>query len=226
MMNNELVKLLNELDKLRERNNEHSISSKIKKATEEDQSTEAVAERIAFEFCEDYSRQANGWGTYYGPMSVWASDDGNTYESPSISFVNNEVIEYWKIRSKSTNNPIMKARYSGLVWDLSETAIGEKPDYRIAIDYVNALLDVTNEDLCKHPTEIITKITRAYKVSSSLNNSELIERCIASAINLEDRIAEDDKAGSWGFCFKLFVLSKSRNLSRAQENKLIEDLES
>ncbi|MDT0581821.1 DUF4209 domain-containing protein [Brumicola blandensis] len=225
-MNDELARLLEELERLEEKTSEHSISSKINKATEKDQSPEAIAERLAFGFCEDYLDKQNSWGTYYGPMMVWVGDDGKAYESPSLSLVDDDIIEYWKNRSQNTKNPIMKARYSGLVWDLSEAAIGKKPNYRIAIDYVNALLDVTDKDLCEHPTETITKITRAYKVASALNNSELIGKSIESAIKLEDRIAEDDKAGLWGFCFDLFVLSKCRYLSDVQKKKLIEDLES
>lgn len=225
-MNDELARLLEQLEQSKEKTSEHSISSKINKATEEDQSQETIAERLAFGFCEDYLDKQHGWGTYYGPMMVWLGDDGKAYESPSLSLVDDNVIEYWKTRSQTTKYPIMKARYSGLVWDLSEAAIGKKPDYKIAIDYVNALLDVTDNDLCEHPTESITKITRAYKVASALNNSELIEKSVESAINLEDRIAEDDKAGLWGFCFNLFVLGKCRYLSDAQEKKLIEDLES
>jgi len=225
-MNDELAKLIGELEQSNEKTSEHSIASKINKVTEEDQSLEAIAERMAFGFCEDYLDKQSGWGTYYGPMVVWAGDDGKAYESPSISLINNDVIEYWKARSKNTSNPIMKARYSGLVWDLSEIAVGEKPDYKIAIDYINSLLDVTDNAFCEHPTETITKITRAYKVASGLNNDELIEKSIKSAIKLEDTIAEDDKAGLWGFCFDLFVLDKSRHLSGAQEKKLVEDLES
>ena len=225
-MNDELANLLDQLEQSKEKTSEHSISSKINKVTEEDQSLEAIAERLAFGFCEDYSDKQNGWGTYYGPMMVWVGDDGKAYESPSLSLVNEDVIKYWVTRSQNTSNPIMKARYSGLVWDLSETAIGKKPDYKIAIDYVNALLEVVDNDLCEHPTKTITKITRAYRVASALNNSELIKKSIESAINLEDRIAEDDKAGLWGFSFELFVLGKRRDLSEAQEKKLIEDLES
>lgn len=225
-MNDELANLLDQLEQSKEKTSEHSISSKINKITEGGQSLDAIAERLAFGFCEDYSDKQNGWGTYYGPMMVWVGDDGKAYESPSLSLVNEDVIKYWVTRSENTSNPIMKARYSGLVWDLSETAIGKKPDYKIAIDYVNALLDVVDNDLCEHPTETITKITRAYRVASNLNNSELIKRSIESAINLEDRIAEDDKAGLWGFSFELFVLGKCRYLSEAQEEKLIEDLES
>ncbi|WP_444921294.1 DUF4209 domain-containing protein [Microbulbifer sp. CnH-101-G] len=222
-MNVDLARLLEEFE---EKTSEHCISSKINNATEDDQSPEAIAERLAFGFCENYSGKQSSWGTYYGPMMVWVGDDGKPYESPSLSLVDHDMIEYWKNRSKNTNNPIMKARYSGIVWDLSEAAIGEKPSYRIAIDYVNALLEVTDNDLCEHPTETITKITRAFSVASALNNSELIKKSIESAIKLEDRIAEDDKAGLWGFSFDLFVLGKCRYLSDIQKRKLIEDLES
>jgi hypothetical protein len=225
-MKDELIRLMEELDRSKEATSEHSISSKINRATENDQSPKAIAERIAFGFCEEYLDKQHGWGTYYGPMMVWVGDDGKVYESPSISLVTNEIIEQWKSRSQETNNPLMKARYSGLVWDLSEAAVDEKPDYRIAIDYVKALIDVIDNDLCEHPTEAITKITRAFNVASALNNRELAERCVESAINLEDRIAEDDKAGLWGFCFELFVLSKYRNLTESQEQKLVDDLKS
>lgn len=225
-MNKELVRLMEELDHSKGSTSEHSILSKINRATENDQSPKAIAERIAFGFCEEYLDKPNGWGTYFGPMMVWVGDDGKAYESPSIALVTKEIIEHWRSRSQETNNPLMKARYAGLVWDLSEIAVGEKPDYRIAIDYVNALLDVTDNDLCEHPTEAIKKITRAFKVAIALNNRKLAERCVESAIKLEDRIADDDKAGRWGFCFELFVLGKYRNLSEAQEQKLVEDLES
>lgn len=225
-MNDELANLLVQFEQSKEKTSEHSISSKINKVTEEDQSPEAIAERLAFGFCENYLDKQNGWGTYYGPMMVWVGDDREVHESPSLSLVNEEVIEHWATRSQNTSNPIMKARYAGLVWDLSKAAIDKKPDYKIAIDYVNALLDVVDNDLCEHPTESITKVTRAYRVASALNNSELIKRSIESAICLEDRIAEDDTAGLWGFCFDLFVLGKCRDLSAAQDQKLIADLES
>lgn len=224
-MNIELAQLISELDQSDENITESSISSKISKITQDDLSLEATAEKIAFGFYEDYQHKQSGWGTYFGPMMVWVGDDGKVYESPSISSVTEEIMEHWINRSKSTTNPILKARYCGLVWDLSKAAIDKNPDYTIAIEYVNALLDITDKDLCKHPSEAIKKIIRAYKVAVGLNNSDLINRCIESAINLEDRIAEDGKAGLWGFCFDLFVLGKSKYLSKDQREKLIEDLE-
>jgi hypothetical protein len=63
-------------------------------------------------------------------------------------------------------------------------------------------------------------------VASALNDSDLIKKCIKSAIALEDRIAEDDKAGLWGFCFDLLILGKCKFLTEYQKKKLTEDLES
>ena len=224
-MNIELAQLINELDKSDEKITESCIATKINEVTQEDLSSESIAERIAFGFSEDYQHKQSGWGTYFGPMMVWVGGDGEVYESPSISSVTEEIVEHWMSRSQITVNPILKARYCGLIWDLSNAAIGKKPEHTVAVNYVNALLEITDKDLCKHPTETIKKITRAYKVASGLNNTSLINRCIESAINLEDRIAEDSKAGLWGFCFDLFVLGKSKYLSEDQREKLIEGLE-
>lgn len=224
-MNIELAQLISELDKSDEKITESCMATKINEVTKEDLSTESIAERMAFGFSEDYKHKQSGWGTYFGPMMVGFGDDGKAYESPSISSITEEVVEHWISRSQSTSNPVLKARYCGLIWDLSNAAIGKKPDHTVAINYVNALLEITDKDLCKHPTESIKKITRAYKVASGLNNTSLINRCIESAINLEDRIAEDSKAGLWGFCFDLFVLGKSKYLYEDQREKLIEGLE-
>lgn len=225
-MNIELARIISELDQSDEKITESSIATKINEVTQEDLSSESIAERVAFGLCEDYQHTQSGWGTYFGPMMVWVGDDGEVYESPSISSVTEEIVEHWISRSQITVNPILKARYCGLIWDLSHAAIGKKPDHTVAVDYVNALLEITDKDLCKHPTETIKKITRAYKVASGLNNNILINRCIESAISLEDRIAEDNKEGLWGFCFDLFVLSKSKYLAEVQQQKLVGELES
>ena len=225
-MNIELAQLMSELEQSNEKTNESFISAEINKATHEDQSLEAVAERIAFGFREDYKHKQSGWGTYFGPMMVWVGDDGKANESPSISSITEEIMEYWISRSETTPNPMLKARYCGLIWDLSKATVDKNPDYTIAVKYVNALLEITDKDLCKHPSEAIGKIIRAYKVASGINNISLINRCIESAINLEDRIAEDNKAGLWGFCFDLFVLNKSKYLAEVQQQKLVDDLES
>lgn len=225
LMNAELMVTLAKLDSAGEPVDEHYINRQINAVAQDDDSQEAIAERTAFGFREDAEGAGADWGTYFGPMMVWQRDDGQAYESPSIKAVTEEMLRHWGDRATRTSNPLMKARYAGLVWDLTEPVTGTKPNYSVAIEYVQALLEVCDRDFTEHPTETITKTKRAYQVARSLNSQDLIERCIASAIALEDRIARDEMAGLWGFCFELFVLGKESLLSGDQKTKIISDLE-
>ena len=222
----ELHALLDELDKVKERTSEREISRRVNSVARGDLRVEAVGEVLAFSFCENYADKRGSWGTYFGPMMTWMAEDGTTHESPSLNEVNEGVINYWLMRSTVSANPIMKARYLGLVWDLSEAAVHRKPDHEVAVAYVHALIEAVDHDACKIPTEGIEKVSRAYRVAAALNNVEMIGKSIASAIALEDRVARDDLPGLWGFSFKLFVLGKCRHLSQAQQHKLLTDLES
>lgn len=225
-MRRKINELICELDEEDLPTSESEISSRLNMETKGDESFEAFAERLAFGFCEDYFEKKNGWGAYYGPMMVWKGEDGHFYESPSIKMIDVDVLNYWRSRGDATKNALLKSRYYGLIWGMSELAVGVKPDYQIALGYIESLIEVVDKHRCKYPTELITKIVRAHKVSSKINNSDLIEKTICSAIELEENIAVDDKAGTWGFCFELFIIGKSKYLSQEQESKLISGLES
>jgi hypothetical protein len=198
-MDDLLQRKLNELDSSKEMLSDYGLSEKINSITNGDECLEARAERMAFGFCENYEERNPGWGTYFGPMMVFTGDDGTIYENPSVSLVNEEIINYWVGRAGDTSNLLMKARYYGLVFDLSNKATGNRPDHKVALNYIHALVGVVDNSLCEHSTELIRKIKRAYSVSCTINNDVAKESTIASAISLENRIAEDDKAGLWGF---------------------------
>lgn len=224
-MSESLKSLLLNLDSSKERLNETTISGGINKVTQNDNSLEAKAERIAFAFDENCENRGYGWGTYYGPLMTWVGEDGKTYENPSLSQIDNDILEYWHTRHTNSKNYIMKARYSGLLWDFTDKVSGKKADYSIAKDYINSLLHICDNDLYEHPIDAIEKITRAYKLSASLNNKDLKKSVIESAINLEGRISEDESPGLWGFCFEHFILGKEKDITEQQKNQLIIELE-
>src|SRR5690554_554001 len=62
-------------------------------------------------------------------------------------------------------------------------------------------------------------------VAVSLNANQLIERAKQATLNLEHEIAENDKAGLWGFSFDLLVGQRKINLTEEEEDKIIEALE-
>lgn len=184
-MTEDLKNLLIKLDSSKELLNETTISGKINTATQDDNSLEARAERLAFAFDENCESHNYGWGTYYGPIMTRIGDDGKIYESPSLSQIDDEILEYWHTRSANSNNHIMKARYSGLLWDFTDKVSEKKPDHSIAENYINSLLHICNNNLYEHPVDAIEKITRAYKLSTSLNNKSLKKTSIEQQLNLK-----------------------------------------
>lgn len=132
-MNPSKVVLDNKLAELERASNcsEREIYLEITKLRNDDiegeHCTEWLYESMAFAFHENYTDKKNGGGTYFRPLEARQTDDGKTIESPSLTHVNEDMITYWEKRSQSTNNSILKARYAGLVWDLSLTATGKRP---------------------------------------------------------------------------------------------------
>ena len=220
-------KLLQELE-TKFKISEHDISSEFRKLIPENGeaiSTELKAELMAFDFMENYSSKDTGWGTYYGPMVVWSNNDGSTTESPSIKLVDKNIIDYWTGRINKTNNPLLKARYSGLVWDFSKPVLNVNPDYKIGVAYIESLIETAERRIFRYETELKTKIKRAIQVACLLNATDLIVRAKVATINLENEIATNDKPGLWGFSYDLLLGNKKVVLSNEEESSIIKTLE-
>lgn len=231
-MNPSLAELNSKLTELESATNmdELDIESYIRHIQNPENTEEACPEwnyeMMAFAFLENYPHEDSGWGTYFGPMQVWPTADGATIEKPSISAINQVVLDYWSARSKATSNPLLKARYADLVWDLSKSAIGKAPDVDSAISAAEALIYIADAKLYKHDFDTIAKLERALALASAVNKPALVERAKNAVLSLEDHIADDAVPGLCGFSFDLLVGNKKASLSEAQERKIIDDLES
>lgn len=213
---------------LLKKTSEHEIASELRILLPEngaEVSMELRAELMAFDFVENYTNKDTGWGTYFGPMIVWNNADGTSTESPSISLITPEIMDYWAKRARETNNPILKARYSGLIWDFSKPILGVNPDYKIGLDYIKSLIEIVESRNFKYETDLIIKIKRAIQLAISLNAVELIENAKKATIELENEIAENDKPGLWGFSYDILVCNKKINLTAEEEEKIIKTLE-
>jgi hypothetical protein len=208
--------------------NEMEISGKVKKFAEEKYGKnipeELVAEQMAFDFIENYSDEKTGWGIYFGPMFVLPNEEGKFVEYPSIRRITPEIIAYWEKRVKEAKHPVLKARYANLVWDFSEKITGNKPHYTIAQMIIGSIIEIAENNLHKYPTDVIKKLERALSLALSINDVELIEKLKNGIINYENKIAEDDKAGLWGFSYELLVKNKKVSIGPDEEKKIIDAL--
>lgn len=182
-------------------------------------------ELLAFSFSENNVNREVGWGTYFGPVMVWTTDSGQTLESPSISAVDKNAIDYWCLRVGMTSNPLLQDRYAGLVWDLSQRAIEQKPKHTYAKDSCAAILKLADDKLIDPPVDGVQKLERALSLARSLNDETLIAHCKSSILKYEQNVAEDGKPGLWGFSFDLLVDDPKVNIEKSVEKEIISDLE-
>lgn len=224
----EVASLVDELErvtKLDERTIEVSIRGLRAEVTDEPPCREFLYELMAFAFMETSATDVSPWGTYFCPQMVFTNSDGSAREFPSLSNVNEETIDYWSSRSEQTSNMLMKARYSGLVWDLCFKCTGKKPSHRFALSSLDALLSVIENQLYVHSIDAIQKLRRAFALGISLCKRQLVERAKNAALNLEDRISDDNMPGLWGFCFDLIVDNKRVKKTSEEEGQIVANLE-
>jgi hypothetical protein len=172
-----LSELFEHFEKKDEPFDEYDIDSALRKLSDENDDPEnaALAEKLAFGFYADPNQNHN-WGTYYGPKMIMPNKDGQYIESPSIKYVNKDVIEYWKERASSSSHPILKLRYNDLLWDFSQTTVNEKPSYEHAQEAILATIELIESGFYEHVNLVSQKLDRSLQLALSLNSSELVEK--------------------------------------------------
>jgi len=208
---------------------EHDVSTAVRalrqKNNQGEPPMEWLAEAMAFDFCENYRNKDTGWGTYFGPMMVMPDESGQMIESPSIRRVTAEMLDYWTKRAKESKHPILRARYAGLVWDFTKEVTGQAAGVEIAHIRIDSIVEIAASNCHKYETDVITKLEHALYLAIRLNDTFRIARVRDAILEYEDKVAEDDKPGLWGFSFDLLWKNKKANLTDDQKSKIISDLE-
>lgn len=195
--------------------------------TERGLTSEEMAEAMAFAFMEDSKDKELRWDTYFGPFAIFNNGDGTVNVSPSLSLVTPEMISYWEKRADESVNPMLKARYSGLVWDFKKKVCsGERASYQIGRVYIESLIEIANGDYHKYPHSTFIKLERALSLACGFNDSTLVENCKNAIINFERKHAQDSLGGTWGYSFDLLVSNPKVSLSVHEEKGIIDELES
>ncbi|MGJ8734889.1 MAG: DUF4209 domain-containing protein, partial [Cellulophaga sp.] len=188
-----------------------------------DDCSKLEAEIIGFQFMENNQNRSD-WGTYFGSFARFPQENGTSIEIPSIKDVNGDVIDYWEERANQVVNPVLKARYAGLVWDFASNIKSKKPSHHIAIIYIESLIRIV-EDRLQNGIDLIRKIERAISVAISINNKELINKSKEVILALEDEIGENDKPGLWGFSFDVLLDNSKSQLSILEQTTILQKLE-
>ncbi len=144
------------------------------------------AEMAAFNFIEPIASDKSVWGTHFAPVFEAKQDDGTPFYAPDLKAVDTEIIEYWQCRATETRNPISKARYADLVWDLSKAAIGA----RLNVDYarlaVDAYLEAVELKRYKDGVHGVRCAERALSIALSIGDQARVDRAVAALFLLAE----------------------------------------
>jgi len=227
-----LDELLEKLDSCTDPLAEHHVSNAVRKLrgddTEADPPLEWRAEAMAFEFCEDYTWDDwpdGGWGTYFGPMTVFGNDDGTSTVAPSITLVTPEMLDYWKERAQDAAHPVLRARYAGLVWEFARTVTGTSARVEMAHIWIDSIVRIAETGCHEFETDVFAKLGNALGLAMSLRDMGRAGIVRDAVLDYEDRTAADGSLGLWGYSFDLLLCNKKVILSQEQRDKIVGDLE-
>ena len=207
---------------------ECEISSALNKAAREknDLSDEdrkcVLTEWSAFNF--DGRRQRNSvWGIYFGPMMTRKRSDGVVFYSPDIQDLDAESFAHLEERATSCINPVMRARYADLVWDMKNKAIAQRPNVEFARTAIDSYLEAIEKERYEMDMFGVDWLARALQLARSIKDEERTKRVVHAILGFYDKIAEVGRAGTWIFLFDLLYGEKCTNAD--QETRIVAQLE-
>lgn len=160
------------------------------------------------------------WNKYYGPEFRSTNNDGTYIEIPPREAINEESIMYWERRIDEIQNPILKARYSGLVWEFKKEVSGKRPDISICVKHIESIILIANGDFSKDTIITAEQLMRAVNLALTINNQQLAKDAFNALIDYEDKHGIDDKPGLWGFSMDLMLANKKLQNDVSQAEKV------
>lgn len=207
--------------------------NKFKKEHPEFEFKELEYESVALIFLEGVASDLSSvleWGnTFYKPFRGHKDPLTGKWLScyPDIKSIPGEMLDYWERRSKETKSPLLKCRYSGLVWDFSMEIRDKKPDISVAHIFIDSIIELAH--LGGKNSFLKNKLRRALEIAISIKDQNRINLVRDALISYEDTYSIDDKTGTWGYVFDLLIgdksLSKKVFLEKAQIHHIIGELE-
>lgn len=182
------------------------------------------AESAAMSFYRPADGRESVWGTTYGPMMSASEADGTPVYAPDIKEADAGTIEYWKRRSLDSKHPILQARYSDLVWDLSRVIVNQKPNVSSARTAIDAYVEASKLSY-KNVVQPIHYIERALELAISIGDQERTQRVVDAMFDLHKREAKPELAGSWPFLFDNLLDNTKLVLTKQQRERIILSLE-
>ncbi|MSV27535.1 MAG: DUF4209 domain-containing protein [Bryobacterales bacterium] len=191
----------------------------------EDERKGAWSEVAAFNFMSMGWEERSVWGTHFGPVFQQIRNDGTSLETPSITDIDGESLDYWKERSKQTPHPVLKSRYADLVWDLHSVVTKQNPEIEFAQRAIDGYLESVNSNLYVDPAIGIRQGQRAIELALRIDGRKRIEESSGALFALHAQLTQAQVGGALVFLFDALYTNKRVPLSEEQQKNIIDLLE-
>ncbi len=150
--------------------------------------------------------QDSTFGGYFGPHWTQVDQQGTPYYTPAKEDITPEAVLYWEQRYKTSTNALMCMRYAALVWDFKRRICNSNYDGDLYRIYVDAMLEVANNDLSSHPVVTALVLERLFSIVK--NQPADLTRAKAALCTFETRHATDNSVRCWACQFQLMLDNK------------------
>src|SRR5262249_47860730 len=141
-----------------------------------------------------------------------------------------EMMTYWMTRARESKHPVFRIRYAGLAWELAPNVKGAQRDVEMARVLIDSTIDLSHRGLGNADVALIPKLGWALSVAISLRDAIRLASMREAILAFEDRVAQDQFPGLWGFSFDLLLSDRHIDPKRTeatpeQRQKILGDLE-
>ena len=145
--------------------------------------------------------QDSTFGGYFGPQWTQVDKQGNLYCTPAREDISSDAVFYWERRYKVAVNALMRMRYAALVWDFKRHICNTNYEADLYRTYVDAMLEVANNDLSSHPVVTALVLERLFCIAK--NQPADLAKAKAALCAFEARHATDNSVRFWACQFQL-----------------------
>ena len=224
------IKILNEiLEKYKKSKigtKEIEIAEDIKKCLEQNFDPILASEHIAFGFSEN-NAQNNIYDIFRCRWTYTEIDTENTKTFPDLSVVSQEMVQYWANRTTEVEDPFYKARYAGLVFQFADpTTMEKRKRYEMALLRIDCIIELaTNSNTNDAEYEIFSLLENAINIAIGIKDEKYIILVRDTLLEFENKIANKNKIGLWGYSFELLLNNKKVKKDEKFSLKIVSTME-
>lgn len=186
------------------------------------------AEIVAFAFLDssnEYSWDEN-LKSNFNPYYELPSDNNMLKIFPRPSKITEKMVSYWKKRLGYVKNPVIKARYAGLLWDFYKYITGNHPEIEYAQARIDSIIEIAESNSHKYEQHTILLLKHGLNLALSIRNADRISNVKNAILQYEINFIKGDMVyHEWSISYDQLLCNKKINLSLDEESGIISRIE-